>query len=114
MQAVPTPFKASFGCAPGWIEKDLGAPSQLISIALHVSQTPDGATIHEIWLSDEPIGHDRAKAKLVHTFKGDTKNQEVLKFEFPRNTSARYLQILTTESPSWIGWWDVEIAIRAK
>ena len=104
----------SFDYAPGWIEKDLGAPSQLISIALHVAQTPDGATIHEIWLSDEPIGHDRAKAKLVHTFKGDTKNQQVLKFEFPRNTSARYLQVLTTESPSWVGWWDVEIALRAK
>ena len=34
--------------------------------------------------------------------------------EFPRNTSARYLQVLTTETPSWVDWWDVEIAVRAK
>src|SRR5262249_54222172 len=35
----------SCGYAPGWIEKDLGSPSQLISIALYISQTPDGMTI---------------------------------------------------------------------
>jgi hypothetical protein len=100
--------------APGWIEKDLGVKTALASIVLCASQTPEGPTIHEIWVSDEPIGNDRTKAKLAHTFKGTTKNADSLRFDFPKDMSARYVQILTTESPSWIGWWEIEITVKAK
>jgi RNA polymerase sigma factor (sigma-70 family) len=100
--------------APGWIEKDLGASNSFATIVLYPAQTPDGETVHEIWISDEPIGNDRTKAKLAHTFKGFTKNMEPLKFDFPKETSARYVQVLTTESPSWIGWWEIEITVKVK
>jgi RNA polymerase sigma factor (sigma-70 family) len=100
--------------APAWIEKDLGATMKLTSIALHVSQEPEGPTIHEVWVSNEPIGNDRSKAKLVHTFKGNTRNLDMLKCDFPKDTQARYVLIYTTESPSWVGWWEVEITVKAK
>jgi hypothetical protein len=100
--------------APGWIEKDLGEKTQLAGIVLVASQTPEGETIHEVWISDEPIGNDRTKARLAHTFKGFTKNAESLRFDFPQDMSARYVQIRTTDSPSWIGWWEVEILVKVK
>jgi hypothetical protein len=98
--------------APQWIEKDLGAVVGLASIELIVAQTPAGATIHEVWVSNEPIGHDRSKAKLAHTFKGETADQQALRFDFPKDLSARYVQIFTTQSPSWIGWREVDIQVR--
>ena len=100
--------------APGWIEKDLGSSYTLAYIVLSPAQTPDGETVHEIWISDQPIGTHRVNAKLVHTFKGLTKNLEPIKFDFPKDMSARYVQILTTESPSWIGWWEIEILVKVK
>jgi hypothetical protein len=100
--------------APGWIEKDLGEKTSLAGIVLHPSQTPEGETVNEVWVSDEPIGNDRTKAKLGHTFKGFTKNAEPLRYDFPKDKSARYVQIRTTDSPSWIGWWEVEILVKVK
>ena len=100
--------------AIAWIEKDLGEKTSLAGIVLVTAQIPDGETVHEIWVSDEPIGNDRTKAKRVHTFKGQTKNAESLKFEFPKDTSARYVQVLTTESPSWVDWVEVEILVKVK
>jgi hypothetical protein len=98
--------------APAWIERDLGASRPLAGITLVTSQTPDCETVHEVWVSDEPIGNDRSKAKLVHTFKGQTANQQVHKLDFPRDLSARYVEILTTASESWIAWCEIEIRVR--
>jgi hypothetical protein len=79
---------------------------------LVTSQTPSGPTVHEIWVSAEPIGDDRTKAKLVHTFKGQTHNGDVLHFEFPKRLSGRYVQIRTRESPSWVAWSEIELGVR--
>jgi RNA polymerase sigma factor (sigma-70 family) len=98
--------------APGWIERDLGAVKPLASITLFPCQDIPGGTVHEIWVSDEPIGNDRSKAKLVHTFKGETTNQQALKFDFPRDLSARHIEVRTTQSPTWIAWWEIEIRVR--
>jgi hypothetical protein len=70
-----------------------------------------GPTTHEVWVSNEPIGDDRSKAKLAHTFKGDFKDTKELKFTFPKDLSARYIQVRTTQSPTWIAWWEVEIRV---
>jgi RNA polymerase sigma factor (sigma-70 family) len=97
--------------APAWIEADLGASTPLFSIVLIPVQDILGATTHEVWVSNEPIGDDRSKAKLAHTFKGETKNAEELKFAFPKDTTARYIQVRTTQSPTWIAWQKVEIRV---
>jgi RNA polymerase sigma factor (sigma-70 family) len=98
--------------APAWIERDLGASRPLSSITLFPCQDVPGVTVHEVWVSDEPIGEDRAKARLVHTFKGHTTNKQVLKFDFPKDLSARYVEVRTTTSPTWIAWWEIEIRVR--
>jgi hypothetical protein len=98
--------------APGWIERDLGARKSLASITLVPCQDIPGLTIHEVWVSNEPIGNDRSKAKLVHTFKGETSNRQALNFDFPKDTTARYVLVRTTQSPTWIAWCQIEIRVR--
>jgi hypothetical protein len=123
--------------APHWIEGDLGASTELGSIALTVIQTPEGETIHEVWVADVPIGvsprpldglaievapnmrpdiPSYAKhAKLAHTFKGYTKDNQRLQFDFLKKTFARFVLVRTTESPSWVAWVEIELrAARAK
>ena len=106
----PTTWNAG-GYAPHWIEADLGASAQLASIRLIVCQLPDGATTHEVWVSNGPIGKERTKAKLAHTFKGYTESNKPLTFDFPKGLSARYVQIRTTESPSWIAWGPIDLRV---
>ena len=102
----------SGGYAPAWIEADLGAARKLERITLEVRQTPRGDTVHEVWVSDEPIGNDTARAKLVHTFKGETDNLQELKHTFAPGLSARYVQIRSIDSPSWIGWNSIDLQVR--
>ncbi len=119
---LPSPDKAfdgkqdtywnSGGYAPAWIEADLGASRPLADVQLLVAQDIPGPTIHEVWVSNESIGDDRARAKRVHTFQGETKDKQWLRFDFPKDQSARYVQIHTTQSTTWIAWWEVEIHVR--
>lgn len=98
--------------APAWIEADLGAAARLAEIVLVPGQDIVGVTTHEIWISAEPIGDDRTKARLVHTFHGETANHQRLVFEFPDEVTARYVQVRTTQSPTWISWYEVEIRVE--
>jgi RNA polymerase sigma factor (sigma-70 family) len=102
----------SGGFAPAWIEKDLGAAMPLAGVVLVPLQDIPGPTIHEVWVSSEPIGTERSKARLVHTFAGSTTDRQRLQVDFPTDLSARYVQIRTTQSPAWIAWYEVEIQRR--
>jgi hypothetical protein len=83
----------------------------LAGIRLVACQLPDGETTHEVWVSDEPIGEDRARAKLAHTFKGHTESSKPLLFDFPKELAARYVQIRTVASPSWVAWGPIELRV---
>jgi RNA polymerase sigma factor (sigma-70 family) len=124
--------------APQWIEADLGSSMRLGDITLIVIQLPACETTHEIWLSDEPIDGPSGqhmtsvdlpggfpipqipewketpqakRARLVHTLRGFTNDNQTLYFDFPKDTVARHVQVRTTRSESWVAW--VEIEIRA-
>src|SRR5262249_30465494 len=97
--------------APQWLEADLGTSTRLGKILLTVCQSPAGETTHELWVSNEPIGEERSKAKLVRTFRGNTEDGQQLEFVFPKDLFARFVQIRTTESPSWVGWHEVELRV---
>jgi RNA polymerase sigma factor (sigma-70 family) len=97
---------------PQWIEADLGAVTPLATLALVAAQTPAGETRHEVWVSDEPIGKDPTGAKLAHTFKGHTDNNQRLTLTFARGLSARHVQIRTVWSPSWVAWLEVELRVQ--
>lgn len=107
----PKPWNAGAG-APQWVEAELEANSSLVTIKLLVGQIPAGNTTHELWVSKEPIRSDRSNANLMHTFKGRTVDDEQLEFAFPKGTTARYVQVLTKESPSWVCWQKIELRVR--
>jgi hypothetical protein len=98
--------------AGAWIEVDLGAMRQLGGLVLVAHQSPDGPTTHEVWVSAAPIGDDRSRAKLAHTFKGQTRCGELLRTAFPKGLSGRFVQVRTTESPSWVAWAEIELGVR--
>jgi hypothetical protein len=102
----------SGGYAPQWVEADLGAPSELVSLQMFPDQDIKGETIHQVWVSNEPIGDNRDKAKLVHTFKGVTDHNQELQFTFPKGTTGRYVEIQTTQSPTWVSWLQIDLRVR--
>jgi predicted amidohydrolase YtcJ len=92
----------SGGDAPQWIELDLGAPTYVDLIRLVVNQTPGGFTVHEIYAGDHPD-----PGRFITTIEGDTDIGDQL--EAAVGLTVRYIRILTTTSPSWVAWVDIEV-----
>ena len=92
-----------------WIEIDLGEQYQLSSIKLKVDQAPSGNTIHEVRISNQPIGASATGATLATTFKVNTVDGQWLSGDFSNSPVGRYVQIKTTQSPSWIAWEEIEV-----
>lgn len=91
--------------APQWIQIDLQTFATIVGMRLTVAQYPDGATTHQIL-----AGASFSDLKLVHEFNGLTADNQILEVTFPEPlTGIRYVQVLTTESPSWVAWKEIEI-----
>lgn len=91
--------------APQWIQIDLGKPSAITAVRLTVAQYPAGDTVHQIW-----AGAAQDSLKLIHGFDEATADNQVLEFRPPTPINGiRYLRILTTSSPSWVAWREVEV-----
>ncbi len=91
--------------APQWIEIDLGEPRTIGLLRLVVGQFPAGETVHQVW------GAAPGEAlQLLHQFSGYTQEGDLLEVapESPW-TGIRTLRILTTQSPSWVAWREVEV-----
>jgi len=88
-----------------WIQIDLGKPSTVSAIRLHVSQYPEGETTHQLW-----VGADANNLTLIHEFSGFTRDFDMLEFA-PSTplTNIRYIRIVTTKSSSWVAWREIEI-----
>jgi S1-C subfamily serine protease len=110
----PKSVWAAGGWPVHWIEADLRQPTTLGRIKLHVDQSPASETEHEIWISQQPLGAERPDGTLIHTFNGMTKKDDVLEFQFPAGTTARYVQVRTTKSRSWVAWSEIEIQPAGK
>ena len=95
--------------APAWIEVDLGKNYFLTRIKLYVHQSPSGETTHEIWVSSNPIGNDRTKAKFAELTEGNTKMGDQIRVNFKSPVFGRYVQIHTIKSPSWVSWYEVRV-----
>lgn len=88
-----------------WIELDLEKPSTINKIQLVVSQSPDGETTHQIFVSGED-----GQFQLLHEFHDATKDSDTLVYTLPQSISGiRYIKVLTTQSPSWVAWREIEI-----
>lgn len=88
-----------------WIMLNLGAPQTVRAIRLHVAQYPDGETVHQVWVGSNPNN-----LSVVHEFKGMTTDGQVLEFlPSTPQTNVQYIKIVTTQSPSWVAWREIEV-----
>jgi hypothetical protein len=94
----------SGGDAPQWIELDLLKPDSVQMIRLVVSQYPAGETVHQIWVRGE-----NEEYRLVKELRGRTKDRDVIEIPTPGLAKIRFVRILTVQSPSWVGWREVEV-----
>ena len=91
--------------APQWIQIDLQSFATVTGFRLTIAQSPDGQTTHQIF-----AGASLSDLKLVHEFGGSTSENQTLEFTFDEPlTGIRYVKVLTTESPSWVAWKEIEV-----
>jgi predicted amidohydrolase YtcJ len=88
--------------APQWIEFDLGEVRSVSALRLWVDQDPQGFTRHIIYGGPEPNPTEQ-----IALLEGVTRWGQMLEVTGP--WSLRYLRIETVESPSWVGWLEIEI-----
>lgn len=88
-----------------WIRFEFDPPRMISSVRLTISQYPEGYTVHRIW-----GGSTEENVQMLHEFTGNTTDGQILEFQssaFFENI--RILYIVTTESPSWVAWREIEI-----
>ncbi len=91
--------------SPQWIQLDLQSLATVSGIRLTIAQYPNGETVHQIF-----AGASSSDLNLVHEFSGSTADNQTLEFFFEIPLSGtRYIKVLTTESPSWVAWKEIEI-----
>jgi hypothetical protein len=90
---------------PQWIEIDLEEPATIGLIRLIVAQYPAGTTTHQV-LARGP----GEEFRRLHQFSGPTDEGQVLEFRpDPPAANVQYIRILTTLSPSWVAWREIEV-----
>ena len=92
----------SGGFPTQWIQLDLGQTFGLSKVRLLVSQSPAGNTTHQIWCGPSP-----SQLTLAGTISQYTQAGQWLELALAGN--ARYVHVVTTGSPSWVAWGEVEV-----
>jgi predicted amidohydrolase YtcJ len=88
-----------------WIQIDLGKPTVVKTIRLIIAQYPAGETVHQIW-----GGANENGLSLLGEFRGFTKDPDTLEFSSVKAlTNIRYIRIVTSQSPSWVAWREIEV-----
>lgn len=95
--------------APQWVEVDLGRTEAVTRIRLVVAMLPDSDATHEVWVSNQPIQADTFQAMKLHTFAGPLTDRQVLERRLEAPQAARYVQVRTTSSQSWVAWMEVQV-----
>ncbi len=87
-----------------WIQLDLSAPMTIKAVRLLVAQYPAGETVHQVW-----AGADPESLTLVYEFRGFTNDGDLLEFiPIIPLTNVQFVKIVTTQSPSWVAWREIE------
>jgi hypothetical protein len=91
--------------APQWAQIDLGSEHTITGVRMIITQDPLGVTNHELWIA----GNDQVFSK-IRTFYSKTTDREVLQHTFyPNRSGVRFVKVVTTQSPSWVAWKEVEV-----
>jgi hypothetical protein len=105
IDGAPETQWGSGGGPTQWIEINLGKPYTITGIRLTVAQYPDGNTTHQIWARGSS-----GALKLIHEFKGNTIDNEVLEFVPDQPlTNIQVIRVVTIQSPSWVSWKEIEV-----
>jgi RHS repeat-associated protein len=99
----PSTSWVSSGFPQQWIQYDLGQARTLTRVRLLVSQDPTGQTTHQVWGGLTPTS-----LTLLGTLGGVTQSGQWLELTTGA-TGVRYVRVLTTQSPSWVAWREVEV-----
>ena len=87
------------------IQVAFSEPRTISVIRLVVAQSPAGAVTHQIWAGPSP---DRLT--LVHEFVGSLADGDIVEIVLDTPfTEASVVRIVTTESPSWVAWREIEL-----
>jgi hypothetical protein len=91
-----------------WIQVDLGRAATVSASRLVVAQSPDGETVHQVWVGPDPIN-----LTLVHEFRGFTRDAETLEF-IPAAPlpDVRIVHVVTAASTSWVAWKEIQITAQ--
>ena len=89
--------------APAWIELDLGAVKTLRAIRMTPEQFPAGSVTQQIY-----VGNNPAPTWLAATVATpNSANLEPITVSV--TATGRYVRILTTSSPAWVAWREIEV-----
>ena len=95
-------------CAPGstgWIKVDLQATFTVNGLKLYVNQAIPGNTVHEVKISS-----DMQNWTIIKTLSGNTTENQILDIKFnPALSDVRGIMINTTESNSWVAWYEIQV-----
>jgi Subtilase family/F5/8 type C domain len=97
------------GVQPVWpstqpyIQFDLGATKTLYSMRFMPAQSPSGTSVHDVY-----VGTSNPPTTLYSTITRSIMDGEMLSMNLG-GTSARYVRLVTRQSPSWAAYYEVEI-----
>lgn len=98
-------FWNSGGPPPQWIEIAIPSPSIVSGVKLTVSQSPSGPTVHDLYVRIQG-----GQLQLVNEFSGTTQDMLVLNWSPSQSlVGVTSIRVMTTASPSWVGWREIEI-----
>ena len=99
----PSPSAVYFNTgnlAPGFVEIQLPGLYTVNIICLQVAQSPNGNTLHQIY-----VGTTTNPSTLVTTLNGYTSSGQWINLTYsPPLTNVRFLRVNTVTSPSWVAW----------
>jgi len=95
--------------APAWIRFDLGPAAPCVArLELLPSMAPtEGETEHRI-----QMGTSLSNMSTAMTLAGTCRDRDWIVCKLSQSRRARFVQILTTRSPSWVAWVRIRIWIE--
>jgi F5/8 type C domain len=102
-------YWSSSGFPAQWIQLDLGRSVAVAKIRLLTGQSPGGITSHTI-----AVGQNPSNLRNIAVVNGNTTDNQWLEhsgdgLNGDKLGNVRFIRVTTTQSPSWVGWREIEI-----